>query len=349
MLNFEGKTVVILGASGGLGSAIASEFAAQGASLALVTRREPHPGMLFPGRIVSTHQADITDAGSLIALRNEVLGIHSHIDVVVNAAGHDVRKPLAAHSPEDFQRTLDVNLLGPMLLTQAFLPAMETGVIVHLGGFADGRLAFPYYPADAASRAGLRAFIEAANRELALVRQPVVISFFSPSPANTEAERPFHPLWKQMGTPILPPEEVARELVASVARQEKVHIMGGLLTRSFAALNSISPGLADTMRMRHYGVLLSRYFSGKIPPETASIGPNPLWRFLGICLIIFSFIAYGVLIALPFLPISTAQKLWFSPLLIGIGEITFWVGGVLVGKEIFQRYKRYLNPCTWIR
>jgi NAD(P)-dependent dehydrogenase (short-subunit alcohol dehydrogenase family) len=158
---------------------------------------------------VSTHQADLTDPASLTALRGEVLAAHGKVDVVINAAGYDARKPLAEHSLDDFRRTLEVNLLGAMLVTQTFLAVMADGVILHLGGFADGRLAFPFHSADAAARAGLRAFAESVNRELALRPHPrPVVSFFSPSPADTEAERPFHPLWRQMGTAIVPVEKV---------------------------------------------------------------------------------------------------------------------------------------------
>lgn len=89
--------------------------------------------------------------------------------------------------------------------------------------------------------AGLRAFAEAANRELALAGQQAIISFFSPSPADTEAERPFHPLWRALGTAIVSPDRVTAELVKAVDRRETVHIMGGWSTRFFAALNAVSP------------------------------------------------------------------------------------------------------------
>ncbi len=240
-MRFTERTVVVIGATGGLGTAIARAFAAEGAALALAGRSRLSDVELAGDVVVSRHQADLADPASLAELRDAVLARHGRVDVVVNAAGYDVRKPLADTTPDDFRRTLDVNLLGAMLLTQTFLPVMDDGVIVHLGGFADGRLAFPFYSADVASRAGLRAFAEAANRELALAGRAPVVSFFSPSPADTEAERPFHPLWRAMGTAIVSPDKVAAELVKAVDRRKKVHIMGGWTTRFFAALNAVSP------------------------------------------------------------------------------------------------------------
>jgi NAD(P)-dependent dehydrogenase (short-subunit alcohol dehydrogenase family) len=262
-----GKTVLVVGATGGLGAAIAQAFAAEGASLALAGRSRLPDVDLAGEAAVSPHYADLTDPVSLAALRDAVLAAHGRVDVVVNATGYDARKPLQDHTLDDFRRTLDVNLLGAMLLTQTFLSAMAEGVIVHLGGFADGRLAFRFYSADVAARAGVRAFTESVNRELALTRRPLEISFFSPSAADTEAERPFHPLWRQMGAKIVPPEKVAAELVEAVIRREKVHIMGGWTTRLFAALNAVSPRLADTLMMKSYGEMMSRFFGAGLSGE----------------------------------------------------------------------------------
>jgi NAD(P)-dependent dehydrogenase (short-subunit alcohol dehydrogenase family) len=348
MKRFQNKTILIVGASGGLGCAIARQFAAEGAVLALAARSELDPEKLgLPGQAV-TYRVDITNPESLLELREAVLAAHGRVDVVVNATGCDVRKPLDAHSLDDFRRSLDVNLLGAMLLTQVFLPAVDDGVILHLGGFADGRLAFPFYSADAAARAGVRSFAESVNRELALARRKVVVSFFSPSPADTPAEQPFHALWRQLGTRIVSPADVAVELATAVVRREKVHIMGGWLTRFFAALNAVSPALADSLMMNSYAEKMAGYFGASSSAAPQPAGAKSNWRNLGIFLVVFSFLAYGFLFVVPFLPLSTPGKLALTPVLIGSGEASFWVGGALLGKEIVARYKRYLNPCNWI-
>jgi len=154
------------------------------------------------GESAQTWQADLTDAASLEVLAKS----HPQPDVVINATGYDVRKPFLRHTTEDMRNVLEINLLGAMQLTHAFLPGMlarRRGTIVHLGGFADGRLAFPYYSADAASRAGLRTsraglrtFLESLNREIA--GHGVTLTYFSPAPADTRAERPFHRIWREM-------------------------------------------------------------------------------------------------------------------------------------------------------
>lgn len=67
---------------------------------------------------------------------------------------------------------------------------------------------------------------------------------------------------------------------------------------------------------------------------------------LGILLVVLSFVLYGLIFVLPFLPLSGPAKLAAVPVLALLGELTFWPGGALLGKDIVTRYKRYLNPCN---
>jgi NADP-dependent 3-hydroxy acid dehydrogenase YdfG len=343
-MRFHDRVVLVIGASGGLGAAIAQAFAAEGARLVLAARRPEALASLAARLGATALAADLTDPASLATLRDAALTAHGRLDVVVNATGLDVRKPLAAHSSDDLRRTLHVNLLGAMELTRLLLPVIDDGVILHLGGFADGRLAFPYYSADVASRAGLRAFIESVNRELVLEGQSVRVTFFSPSPADTEAERPFHPLWRAMGTPIVTAERVAVEVVSAVARRRPFTVMGGPLTRAFAALNAVAPGLADALLMRRYGALMRRHFGHEEAGESSSSAG----RALGILLVAVSTLAYLLLLVVPLLAITTAAKAGVAGGLLLLGEITFWAGAALLGRELVARFRRYLNPCTWL-
>jgi hypothetical protein len=74
------------------------------------------------------------------------------------------------------------------------------------------------------------------------------------------------------------------------------------------------------------------------------------WQFnLGIILIILSTLLYASLITLPFLPIPVSIKLGITPVVIIVGEIIFWIGGILVGKEILMKYRRFFNPLNWMK
>jgi short-subunit dehydrogenase len=342
-MDFHEKTIVIAGASGGLGAAFARAFARQGAKLMLAGRDMAALQSLADelGSAAQIHPLDVSDPTSVQSLAAAVQAADGKVDALINAAGCDVRKAFAEHSAEDFTRTLEVNLRGAMLLTQAFLPLTEAGsqgMIVHVGGFADGRLALPFYSADAASRAGLASFVEALNRELRLEGKTTRLMFFSPSPADTAAERPFHALWQSLGQSIVSPDAVAVELLRAIRRREELHIMGGWLTGLFARLNAIWPKLADTLLLNLYGRVLQRFFAPQ--EERPATKTSSSWlRHIGIVLVVLSFVLYGLLPVVPFLPVSTGAKLAITPGLIALGEASFWIGGLVLGKEVIERYK----------
>lgn len=99
-------------------------------------------------------------------------------------------------------------------------------IIVHMGGFADGGLAFPYYGIDVATQSGIFTFIESMNRELRQEGSKIHLTYFCPNSAGTFAERPFHGVWKGIGIKISTPDQVAAELLSAVDKKKTVHIMG---------------------------------------------------------------------------------------------------------------------------
>jgi len=74
------------------------------------------------------------------------------------------------------------------------------------------------------------------------------------------------------------------------------------------------------------------------------------WKFkTGIALIIISTLLFTSLLAVPFLDADAKTKITITTVLIVLGEITFWVGGFLLGKELLNKYKSYLNPMKWFK
>jgi uncharacterized membrane-anchored protein len=70
---------------------------------------------------------------------------------------------------------------------------------------------------------------------------------------------------------------------------------------------------------------------------------------IGIGLIVISSLLYASLLAVPFLKISVTAKLSITPVIVIIGEILFWVGGILVGKEVIMKYRKNINPKNWFK
>ncbi len=69
----------------------------------------------------------------------------------------------------------------------------------------------------------------------------------------------------------------------------------------------------------------------------------------GIFLIILSTLLFTSLLAVPFLEVTGKTKITITTITIVLGEITFWVGGILLGKELFNKYKAYFNPMKWFK
>ena len=255
--SFAGKRVAVLGASGGLGSAVVRALHREGAEVVALVRNKTRLAAALPEITLEAYTIDLTDSAELETVAAQV----GALDILICAAGQDIRKELAAHTPDELIEEVTVNLVGPMLLTRAFLPTLkEGGAVAILGGFADGRLGLPYYSADVASRAGIAAFCEAINRELTLEERDLRLCFICPAPADTEAERPYAELWQQLGAPPVAPERVANFVLAALLGRRPVAIMGWS-NSLIAKVNALSPELADLLALSRTGALLRRAFS----------------------------------------------------------------------------------------
>lgn len=74
------------------------------------------------------------------------------------------------------------------------------------------------------------------------------------------------------------------------------------------------------------------------------------WKFkVGLFLVIFSCLLFLSLPILPFIDINSKAKIVLSTTIFVIAELTFWSGGILLGKELFTKYKMYLNPKNWFK
>ena len=74
------------------------------------------------------------------------------------------------------------------------------------------------------------------------------------------------------------------------------------------------------------------------------------WQIkLGIFLMVFSGVFFGLTILIPFLELETKQKIFWSSASFIAMEVVFWAGGLIVGKELFTKYKSQLNPVNWFK
>ncbi len=187
------RTVLITGATSGIGAACARAFAAQGARLILVGRREERLQAFRQalvdehGKPVYTHALDVRDRAAVEVLRDTLSDADRMPEVLVNNAGKALGlDPLHAGDPDDWDEMIDTNLKGLLYVSRAFMPEMvrrNRGHVINIGSTA-GRWSYPGGNVYAATKFGVRALSEGMNMDLVGTR--VRVSSVDPGLVETE-------------------------------------------------------------------------------------------------------------------------------------------------------------------
>jgi len=188
--DFSDRVVVVTGASGALGSAVAERFAAAGATVAAVDVRAPddEDALLDPS-LVDFYEADLTDESAVADLFDAVVDDHGRLDALCNVAGTWMGgDPIHETDVDTFDALFDVNLRTMFLASKHAIPHLQEteGTIVSVsarssleGGEGDG----PYR----ASKAGVRLLTETiAEENLGTVRANAVMPSVIDTPMNRE-------------------------------------------------------------------------------------------------------------------------------------------------------------------
>lgn len=181
MNQFEARVYLVSGASSGIGEAIAVGLRARGATVhglasseaSLARARARHPEIAW-------HAADVANRAEITAVVAKI-GL---LDGVVNNAGIYELAPLEASTEEMIRRQVDVNLLGPIFLTQAALPALRAsrGTVVNVSSSA-ARKALPNQSVYAATKGALESLTRAWAGELAPAG--IRVNAIAPGPTMT--------------------------------------------------------------------------------------------------------------------------------------------------------------------
>ncbi|WP_024873300.1 SDR family oxidoreductase [Tolumonas lignilytica] len=238
--------ILLTGASGGIGQALARHLAAQGARLLLQGRNTeqltqlaaslPHP---------EQHQiiaADLCDPAGRNTLLTQIADL-SPLNVVINNAGTNQFAWLEQQSEAQIHQQIQLNLEVPILLSRAVLPYLAPqGVIMNIGSSL-GSIGYPGYSVYCASKFALRGFSEALNRELQGSGRQVL--YFAPRATKTSLNSAtVNAMNEALGTQSDSADVVALQAVDALSRNQ-LRRWVGWPEKLFVRLNALFPHLVD--------------------------------------------------------------------------------------------------------
>ncbi|MDT7544033.1 MAG: hypothetical protein QOE99_143 [Actinomycetota bacterium] len=276
------QVVVVTGASGGVGRAVAQAFGRRGAAVGLLARGQTGLGgaaedVRAGGGKALEVPVDVADAAAVQAAADRVETELGAIDIWVNVAFTSVFAPFMQIDPEEFQRVTDVSYLGYVFGTRAALTHMlprNRGAIVQVGSALAYR-GIPLQTAYCGAKHAIQGFNEALRCELLHDKSGVSTTMVQLPAVNTPQfdwvrNKLAHKA--QPVPPIYQPEVVARTVLYAADHPRRREYWCGETTAATLIANAIAPGLLDRY-------LAKTGFQSQQTPERNSPGaPENLWE-----------------------------------------------------------------------
>ena len=208
----EGKSAFITGAGRGIGKGIALAFAGQGCDVAAAARTQSEVAVTAEevrkhGRKAVALTCDVGDDASVQAAVDAALAEFGRIDILVNNAGYACLKPFTDLTPDEWQRSLDINLTGAFRCIKAVLPSMierRSGRIINISSVA-GLKPISDQSAYCASKFGLNGL----TKVLAMELRPYGIAVHAICPGGVDTRLSREAMPERDKTNWLKPEDVA--------------------------------------------------------------------------------------------------------------------------------------------
>ncbi|MDB5083005.1 MAG: hypothetical protein JWP00_4929 [Chloroflexi bacterium] len=278
-LDLKNKTVVITGASSGIGRSAALSFAKEGANLVLAARREAALQAVAEecqkeeGVTALVVPTDVSDKAAVESLARQAFEKFGSIDVWVNNAGVYNMGRFEEVPYEEFKRLMDVNFMGYVHGAYAVLPYFRRqahGNLIMTASLAS-KITYPYISSYSASKHAVYAFASTLRQELMLDpnAKNIHISLVMPATIDT-------PLFGHSGNhtrraiktmpPVYPPEQVARTIL-NMAKVPRREAFVGNAARTFRITYLMAPALAERLFAK---VTDSQHlYKNKPAPETS--------------------------------------------------------------------------------
>jgi short-subunit dehydrogenase len=254
------STILITGASGGIGGAIARQLAQRGATLILINRDSDKLAafaaeLRASGGKVIPLAGDLATPGEPARLVQAALDQAGTVDILVNCAGVQNFGFFAEESAADTATLFNINTIAPIALTNALLPHLlkkGKGQIVNLGSIF-GSIGFPCFASYSASKFALRGFSEALRRELA--GSGIGVTYVAPRFTRTAFNR--NAVTRMANALKMnqdEPESVAASVIAAIEHNDRERYLGWP-EKLFVRINSILPRLVDQSLIKQAGLM----------------------------------------------------------------------------------------------
>ncbi len=253
------QVVVIVGASSGIGRAAALKFARRGARLVVAARgAEGLDGIVHEIRAQGGEAlaltCDVLNFEEVRAVAERAVNEYGRLDTWVHLAAVSLYATFEQTSPEEFKQVIDTNLTGQAYGAMAALPYLRRaggGALIHVSS-VEARRALPLQSAYAASKHGMKGFIEALRVELQHEGAPISITEVMPSSINTPF---FNKARTKMGVkpmgipPIYQPDTVADAILYAAENPTPEIIVGGA-GKGLIIGEKFAPRLVDAVLAR---------------------------------------------------------------------------------------------------
>lgn len=259
-MDIKNKTILLTGASGGIGHAIAHTLAEHGAQLILVARHaeklETVRQSLPQPECHCCVCADLTTADGLETLRiagQKYVKQGKRINIVINNAGMNQFRFLAQRTAKSIEQEIHLNLLSPIQVTQSALAWLSRpGIVLNMGS-TFGSIGYPGYATYCASKSGLHRFSEAMNRELD--GTGVKVLYLAPRATQTNLNsEAVNQLNQKLGNHRDTPNTVAKH-VFEILKKEHAAKWIGWPEKLFARINQILPTVVSSSIKKQQAVI----------------------------------------------------------------------------------------------
>lgn len=272
MASTSNKVILVTGASAGIGAAIATRLSAAGHRVFGTSRKS---GAAPPAVGVQMLAMDVRSEASVAQAVAELLKTAGRIDVLINNAGFGIAASVEDTRPDDMQRQMDTNFLGPLRVCQAVLPVMRaqgSGRIIQVSSIA-ARIGIPFQGAYSASKSALEGMSEALSMEV----KPFGIDVVMIQPGDTKSNFTASREWTESAKAGGAYAERARHAVAVMEKAENAGPPAGKVARVVErAVNAAKPKLRyasasgmESLALFLQGILPGRVFEGVIDSNYA--------------------------------------------------------------------------------